>query len=857
MEQERRRVGAIVRCAGFAAGILGAGIPAGAQIGDFPGEKQLPVIPLEKIPPSPAFSPEEALASFQLAPGIRLEIAASEPLVQDPVAIAFAPDGAMWVVEMRGFMPDVDGSREDEPNGRVVILRDTDGDGRFDRSTVFVDGLVMPRALALVGHGALIGAPPELAFWEDTDGDGKADRKTVVATDFGVQGDPKRPHLAGPERAPNSLLWALDNWIYSSGYVRKFRRVNGAWETGPMKFYGQFGLAQDDFGRLYFNFNSDHLRADVIAADYLRRNPHYPKLGGANVKVAADQSVWPARVSPGINRGYMRDMLRDDRLKAFTAACAPWVYRGDLLPEFYGDVFVAEPAGNLVRRAIVKSAGGTLQADNAYARAEFVASKDERFRPVNFATGPDGALYLVDMYRGIIQHRMSFTTYLRGQVKARSLENPVHLGRIYRVVPADWTPERGGRFVSLDTPAVVRHLAHPNAWFRETAQRLLVERRDPAAVPLLTAMVRSAPGELGRLHALWTLAGMDAVNLETVNHALGDAAATVAVTTIRLTEKHLATDQRANLIRRLTALCTDRRPEVQLQAVLSLGEAGDPAVDVVVAGIVRTSSGHGLLKDAFLSGLRNREWTLLERLLSGAKGDASAVALAGDLAAGVLASRQADSLLKLLAAIARESCDPAMRGSVVAGLAVGTGSLARRPLQLPAKPPELEALAADTTLRPALAKFTQVLSWPGRERAGRAAAARLSDEEQQRFEAGKTFFAGTCATCHQASGSGLAGLAPPLLDSEWVLGSPDRLVRIILHGLRGPIVVAGESYTGDMPGFGLLTDEQVLSVATYVRREWGHSAAPISPAQVSAVRQETEGRQDAWTARELTKMKIE
>src|SRR4051812_29334119 len=175
---------------------------AHAQIGDRldkAGEVQKPIVPAERIPPAPPLSAAEALASFTVAPGFKLELVASEPLVQDPVAIAFAPDGALWVVEMRDYMPDLDGTTENEANGRVVVLRDRDGDGRYDSATVFVDHLVLPRAILLVGDGALIGAPPELAFWRDTDGDGKADTKVLVASDYGVRVDPKRPELANPE----------------------------------------------------------------------------------------------------------------------------------------------------------------------------------------------------------------------------------------------------------------------------------------------------------------------------------------------------------------------------------------------------------------------------------------------------------------------------------------------------------------------------------------------------------------------------------------------------------------------------------------------------------------------------------
>jgi hypothetical protein len=291
---------------GLAFLLLAAAPAVLAQIGDRqdrPGVVQKSLVPAELIPPAPALSPEDALKSFRLAPGIKLELAAAEPQVQEPVAIAFSPDGRMWVVEMRGYMPDLDGTGEDAPVGRVVVLADRDRDGRYEESKTFIDELILPRAIALVADGVLVGAPPELAFWRDTDGDGKADRKDVVATDYGVRVDPKRPHLANPERAPNSLLWAYDNWIYSAAYTKKFRYGKGQWETGSTLFRGQWGLTQDSFGRLYYGSNSDSLRVDVIFSDYLQRNPHYTRLAGTNVNGAENQLVWPARVTPGINRG--------------------------------------------------------------------------------------------------------------------------------------------------------------------------------------------------------------------------------------------------------------------------------------------------------------------------------------------------------------------------------------------------------------------------------------------------------------------------------------------------------------------------------------------------------------------------
>ena len=231
---------------------------------DSPGEVQIAPIPPEKIPPAPVLSGEQALKSFKLAPGFRIELVASEPLVQEPVAITFAPDGKIWVVEMSGYMRDADGTGENQPFGKVVSLEDTDGDGKMDKRTVFLDGLVMPRALALIRDGLLVAEPPHLWFCRDTDGDGKSDQKTEVAKDYG---DTK-----SPEHTANGLMWALDNWIYSADTTMRFRSGEEDWIREPTSFRGQFGISQDDFGRIVYNSNSDQFRIDLVPSKYLQRN---------------------------------------------------------------------------------------------------------------------------------------------------------------------------------------------------------------------------------------------------------------------------------------------------------------------------------------------------------------------------------------------------------------------------------------------------------------------------------------------------------------------------------------------------------------------------------------------------------
>lgn len=429
-----------------------------AQNGDHPNETQKEVVARELIPPAPVRAAEDEAATFRVAPGFHIELVASEPLVTSPVAIQFDERGRLWVVEMNGYMPNPDGKGEQVPNGNIVILEDVDGDGKMDKRTVFLDHLVMPRALMLFHGGILYAEPTRLWYAQDRSSEGKPPAKFVLAENYAAQDDPKLGSKANPEHASNSPLWALDNWVYSANHPIRYR-----WRGGPATNWiaeetiarGQWGLSQDDYGRLFHNSNSDQLRADLIPSHYLSRNPHLRQPFGANVQLVADQRVWSARVNPGVNRGYQPGQLTTNgHLATYTAACGPYVYRGEQFgPDVYGDVFLCEPAGNLVRRNRLLNQDGLLVATNAYDGAEFIAATDERFRPVNLAGGPDGALYVVDFYRGLIQHRIYLTSYLRQQIESRKLEAPVNLGRIWRVVrdghpvkrrklPADPSPSR-------------------------------------------------------------------------------------------------------------------------------------------------------------------------------------------------------------------------------------------------------------------------------------------------------------------------------------------------------------------------------------------------------------------------------
>lgn len=839
--------------------LLASVLPIFAQIGDKAGEAQVQIVPDSLIPPAPALSPYQQLKTFKIAPGYQIELAASDPLIGDPVAGVFGPDGRLWIVEMQGYMPDLDGTTEDQPHGRVVVLTDTNRDGVFDKAQVFLENIVMPRAIALHRDGVLVGAPPHLWFCRDTDGDGKADEKTEVATDFGVRVDPTRPQLANPERAPNALLWGHDGWLYVGAYTAKFKYEDGKWVRGTSNFRGQWGLSQDDFGRLYHNNNSDLLRVDVINSHYLQRNPHLGRTTGLNTKVIPDQtgqSVWPIRVNPGINRGYRPEMLRDYKLKECTAACGPWIYRADLLPaDAVGNAFICEPAGNLVTRQTLSSDKAVVTAKPYYDKSEFLASTDERFRPVNILTGPDGALYVIDLYRGIIQHRISLTTYLREQITKRGLDKPLALGRVWRISP-EGSKVGPAKYLSEMSPSeLIAELASANDWRRETAQRLLVEKGDKALASEIAAFGAKTPAPMGRVHALWTLHGLGATDAALTLAGLRDADPRVRNAALRVSEDLMTSPARAEVIAAWKALAASETvPEVQLQLALSMGEAKDLATDLVAAALANRCADITFIQDAFLSGLADRELEVLEAVLKTPANYGKTLPAA--LLRCVFAERspaRIEKALALVAALPQRTQQLTLLGSLAAHPTVN----AKHPVKLDAEPAALVKLgkAKDAATGRAVATVRAMLTWPGKPGAAITSVAPLTNEEHRLFDSGKQTFLGLCAACHQPHGKGQEGLAPPLADSEWVNGDPARIARIVMHGLRGPVKVKGVQYTLDMPAAGFLTDEQIAGVLTYIRREWDHEASPVSTDFVKKVREETKGRTDAWTEPELLKIK--
>ncbi len=779
----------------------------------------------------------------------------------DPIAMDFDADGRMWVLEMQGFMSEPNGANSREPINDIAVLEDTNHDGVMDKRTVFADKLVLPRALKVLDQGVLVGEPPNLWLMKDTDGDLKADTKDLVSDTYG------RP-AASIEHNANSLFWAMDNVMYTSEGDFHLRLKNGKVEMIPTLARGQWGATQDDAGRVFRNVNDAPLFADFVAAKYYSRNPNLVRTRGLYEPLLAreDSVVWPIRATRGVNRGYRDQFFRpDDSSLTIQGVGTPIIYRGDQLPkELYGDAFITDSPTNLVHRyKLVDDGTGRMTAVDGYKKGEILASWDERFRPVNMLGGPDGTIYVVDMYRGIVQEQIYWTDFLKEYIGAHDLQQPVHLGRIWRIVH-DTTKKQPAPALSKATPAqLVAALSNPNGWYRDKAQQLLVQRGDKSVVPQLTQLATTAPDWKTKLHAMWTLDGLEALPIEVVQKAIGDKSPDVRASGIRLSERWLA-DASSPMAAAVLKLQSDPSWTVRRQLAASIGELPAAARLEPAAAMLTKYGSDPILVDVTISGLKGQEAEVLNRVLqpniTAGEADAvgmltAAMAKSGDLAhVQTIVARAVDATIPAWQRTALlQGLDtglPAAGGGRGGRGGAGGGGGGRgaaapaKPVSLPAEPTGLVALAAATTDAGATAKRVLAkLDWPGKP-VPVVEVAPLTAEQQKRYDAGAELYKGICSGCHQPDGKGKEKLAANLVDSNYVKGDATTPIRILLGGKEGPI--------GLMPPLGgALNDEQIASVLTYIRREWGHTAPPVGPEDVLEVRGLTKTRTKPWTDAEL------
>ncbi len=516
----------------------------------------------------------ESLKTFQLQPGYHLEPVITEPILQEPVVAVFDGNGRMFVAEMRTYMQDIDGTDEHAPRGRVSLHWSSKGDGHFDRHTVFADQLVLPRMILPLADGLLINETDteDLYLYRDTDGDGVSDSKELF-----YKGGRRGGNL---EHQQSGLIWSQDNWIYQAvnAYRLRLLGTNVVKESTPANG-GQWGLTQDDYGKPWFV----NAGGEVGPLNFQFPIAYLAHRMNGEVEPGF-REVWPLVGLADVQGGPVRFRPEDKTLNHFTATCGDDIFRGDRLPrELRGDLFFGEPVGRLIRRAKVEVRDGLTYLSHPYAKSEFIRSSDPNFRPVNMVTAPDGTLYIVDMYRGIIQEG-NWTrpgSFLRPRIEENGLQNNFGRGRIWRLVHDDFKPGPQPRMLE-ETPAqLVAHLAHPNGWWRDTAQKLLVLKGDTSVAPALRKMARSHPDHLARIHALWTLEGLNVLYPSFEREMLKDPQPQVRIAAIRASE-HLFKQKDATLTADVLGALKDPDPAVVMQAMMTARMLELPDSDLLV-----------------------------------------------------------------------------------------------------------------------------------------------------------------------------------------------------------------------------------------------------------------------------------
>jgi putative membrane-bound dehydrogenase-like protein len=660
---------------------------------------------------SPApLSPREEQATFRVPKGFKVELVASEPDVVDPVAMAFDEQGRLFVAEMRGY-PNGGVATGQENRGRIKLLVDEDGDGVYEKSVIFADGLRFPTSVMPWKGGLIVANAPELIHLEDTDGDGKADRQRVLYTGF---------NLDNIQQLVNSLQWGLDNWIYAcagnnGGTVHSAEKpevppvtlrgrglrfhpdVPGSLE--PTSGGGQYGLAPDNHQHWFTATNSQHLRQIVLPDQYLRRNPFLtvPAVTfdipdhGAACKVNRISPFEGWRVERTTRRKSGPDAKRFPSTELvpggyITSACSPVVYEASLFhPGYRGNTFVCDPANNLIHRDVLEAQGSLFTAKRGEEDAEFLASTDNWFRPVWLTIGPEGALYVLDFYREVIETPLSLPDDIKKRFNLESRDR----GRIWRIVPEGFKQPPRVNLAKATGGELVEVLKDANLWKRLTAQRLLMERQDRSTIDVLRKLAGDEAQPLGRVHALWTLHGMKALDVALVGPALKAKEPGVREQGLRLAEEFVPASYA--LTESILALAYDADPHVRFQFALSVGALPSDQAGPALAALLKRSDNDAWMHSAILSSAKDAAAAILESLLNDdafAK-TTTARALVNRLAA-MIGAQGNDShtaqVLRLLTRVQKQS--PALALTLLEGLGQGMQNTARPLSRLWDKPPE-------------------------------------------------------------------------------------------------------------------------------------------------------------------------
>jgi putative membrane-bound dehydrogenase-like protein len=622
-------------------------------------------------------TPEQAIASFHLDPGLKIECIASEPMVVNPVAVAWDEQGRMYVVEDRGYP--IGPGKGKKPVGQIVLLESTHHNGHYDKRTVFVDGLTFPNGIMCWKGGVFVTCAPYLYYFKDTDGDGVADVKKTVFKGF--------QDLSTTQLRVSHPILNVDNWIYLTSGLTSAKVSSPIYSNHPVVFCkttdfrfkpetdefeptagtAQFGETFDSFGHKFICSNRNHNQAVMMQLKYLNRNTNSalsdivedtPDHGAAARLYALSHNITTIALHTGF----------------FTSACGINYYRGTALPPEYQDnSFTCEPAGNLVHRDILSPANTSFVARRAQDGVEFLASPDNWFRPVNLASGPDGALYVCDMYRKTIEHPDYLPEATR---KLTDFESGKDKGRIYRITSATFDAKpKQFNLAKLSSKELCELLNHPDAWWRTTAQRLLLERQDKSIAPVLRKLVKSGKTPEARVLALHLLDSLSALDEQQILTGLSDSHPGVRENAIHVAEPRLVKSPK--LVSKLMSLDTDPNPRVRFQCALSLGELHDARIIPALARITEGNTNDRWTREAVLSAIGNNADQLLRKLLAGkTKNRAGMSTMLVDLCRILATSESPGKLASLMNEVTASNTesDVAWQEAAVTGIADGIRS---------------------------------------------------------------------------------------------------------------------------------------------------------------------------------------
>ena len=539
-------------------------------------------------------SPEESIATIELPPGYSLEPVLTEPNITEPTVCVFDGNGRMYVVQMNTYMQDADATGEKNRTSRISRHEDTNGDGKYDKHSVFIDNLLLPRMVLPLEDGIVVGVTNthDLTLYKDTDNDGVADQNSIY-----FEGGKRGGNM---EHQPTGLIWSLDNWVYTTYNLKRYKmgpeKMIEVEPTAPNQ--GQWGLAQDNYGKPWF-VNAGGEKGPI--------NYQFPIVYGTSLhfKDQAERNykeVYPICPIPDVQGGAKRlkpfEGGKGEVLNHFTATCGPDIYRGDRLPsDLRGDLLFAEPVGRLIRRSKVEVNDGVTHLSNTNENSEFIRSTDPNFRPINMVTAPDGTIYIVDMYRGIIQQG-NWTkpkSYLRSVIDKYGLDQNIQHGRIYRLVHKDFKRGPKPNLIGASSSELIKHLSHPNGWWRDTAQKFLVLRGDKSIASKLAALLRDK-NHLTRIHALWTLEGIGALSEDHLRIVLTDKDPAVVSAGIRASETLIKSGDSSSsiLTKAISNLIKHNDPGVVMQSILTANLLTFENLDELKKTALQSSSSAGV-----------------------------------------------------------------------------------------------------------------------------------------------------------------------------------------------------------------------------------------------------------------------